>query len=133
MDSNAGKGGWDIYKRTREAAKAATTGIMTFVDPVESWDVMQIREQLLAVAMGARKMKLDDKASFQSAFIKACESLKLKNCQAFLARKANASSHKLNDETKRTLRTEKLCQARTTPLSVKRPRKGVLIEGRDEL
>ena len=133
MDSNDGKGGWDIYKRTREAAKAAATGIMTFVDPVESWDVMQIREQLLAVAMGARKMKLDDEAIFQSTFIKACKSLKLKHCQAFLAPNANAPSHKLNDETKRTLRTEKLCQARTTPLSVKRPRKGVLVEGRDEL
>ena len=134
MDSNDVKGGWDIYKRTREAAKAAATGIMTFVEPVESWDVMQIRERLLAVAMGARKMKLHDEASFQSTFSKACGSLKLKNCQTFMAPNSTALSHKLNDETKRKLRTEKLCQARTTPLSVKRPRKGVLVEGgRDEL
>ncbi len=135
MDAIESKGGWDIYQRTRKNAKAAATGIMTFVEPIESWDVMHIRERLLTITMGARQMKLNDEANFQSAFIKACNSLKLKNCQEFVAPNATASSHKLDDETKRKLRTEKLCQARTTPLIVKRPRKGVLIDegGRDEL
>ena len=118
---------WDIYQRTREIAKAGPSGIMGSIEMLEHWDALEIRERLLTMSMGARKMKLKDAASFRTSFIEACKTLQLKNYESFVAPNATKVSHQLDLETMRNLRAAKLCDARTTKLKVKMPRKGALV------
>lgn len=130
IDSCVSASAWDIYLNTREITVASPTGIMASIDVLgDVWDSLKIRERLLTVAMGARNMKLSGKVRFELAFKEACTALGLKNCESYVSNAADvAVSHKLDTKTKDKLRTDKLCEARTTKKSVKKPRKGVLIE-----
>lgn len=119
---------WDIYQHACKITHAAPSGIMVSVETIENWDALQIRERLLTMSMGARKMEVRDEASFQASFVEACRTLKLKKCEAFVTAAATTMSHKVDSETKEKLRTQKLCDARTTQNKIKRARKGVLVE-----